>query len=164
MAMTISTEGMDELSAMLAKLGDKAQEVASKALYEGAGVVANAMKKGTGSISTEPFKGKRVYGYRLASPEEKAAVHGKTGIAKFDKNGSEVNTLVGLARDSGYVQLGSRKTPVIEIARSINSGTSFMHKQPVFRKAVSQSKAEAQAAIEAKAEAMFNEIIRNMNG
>ena len=162
--MTIETKGLEDLNAMLAKLGDKAQDVASKSLYEGAGVVANAMKTATGSISTEPFRGKRAYGYRLASPEEKAAVHGKTGIAKFDKNGSEVNTLVGLARNAGYVQLGNRKTPVIEIARSINSGTSFMHKQPVFRKAVSQSKAEAQAAIVAKAEAMFNEIIRNMNG
>ena len=161
MPMTISTEGLEELNKMLAQLGDKAQDVASASLYKGAGVVADAFKSATGRISTEPFRGKQVYGYRLASPEEKAAVIGKTGIAKFRKEGGEVNTLIGVTQDAGYVQLGSRKTPVIEIARSINSGTSFMHKQPVFRQAASQSAQAAQAAVVAKAEEMFNEIINS---
>ena len=40
MAMTIKTEGLDELNQMLAELGNRAEEVASKSLYEGAGVVA----------------------------------------------------------------------------------------------------------------------------
>ena len=164
MAMSISTEGLEDLNRMMAQLGNKAQDVASAALYEGAGIVADAFKSATGKISTEPFRGKQIYGYRLASPEEKAAVEGKTGIAKFRKEGGEVNTLIGVTQDAGYVQLGSRKTPVIEIARSINSGTSFMHKQPVFRQAASQSAQAAQAAIVAKANELFNEIISNMGG
>lgn len=159
MAMTIKTEGISELNLMLAKLGDSAMNVASAALYQGAGVVADAMQTAVGSISTEPFKGKRKYGYRLASPEEKEAVEGKTGIAKFKKDGSEVNTIVGVSRSAGYVQLGSRKVAVIEIARSINSGTSFLHKQPVFRKAKTTSQKAAEDAIVSKAEEMYNEII-----
>jgi len=159
--MTISTEGLEELNKMLAKLGDKAQDVASASLFKGAGVVADAMKGAANHIATEPFKGKRMYGTRLPSPEEKAAVEGKTGIAKFRKSGGAVDTLIGVAKDAGYVQLGNRKAPVAAIARSINSGTSFMRKQPVFRRAASQAAPAAQAAVVAKAEEMFNEIINS---
>ena len=54
MPMTINTEGMDELSRMLAQLGSKAQDVASGALYDGAGIVADAMKAAVNSIQAEP--------------------------------------------------------------------------------------------------------------
>ena len=157
MPMTIDTAGLDEVSRILAQLGARAQDVASAALYDGAGVVADAFTAATGQIRTEPFKGKR--DHRLPSPEEAAAVKGKTGIATFKKNGSEVNTLIGVQPNAGYVMLGKRKTAVQEIARSINSGTSFMSKQPVFRRAVSSSKAAAMAATVAKAEEKLNEII-----
>lgn len=157
MAMTMQTEGLDALGAMIGKLGAEAQNVASGALYEGAGVMANAFSGAAGRIRTEPFTHKKAR--RLPSPEEKAAVTGKTGIAKFNKNGSEVNTLVGVTRNAGYVQLGKRRTPVLEIARSINSGTSFMTKQPIFRQAVSGAKGAAENAMVAKAEEMINDII-----
>ena len=157
MPMTMKMEGLNEVSELLIRFGDKAEDVASGALFEGAGVVADAFSRAAGSITTAPFKGKRVE--RLPSPEEKAAVIGKSGIARFNKNGSEVDTVVGISRNAGYVNLGKRKTAVLEIARSINSGTSFMTKQPVFRKAASGSKKAAESAIVNKAEQMFNEII-----
>ena len=157
MAMTMKIEGLNEVGQLLGRLGDKAQDVASGALFAGAGVVADAFSQAAGSIRTAEFKGKRAK--RLPSPEEKAALTGKSGIAHFDKNGSEVNTVVGISRSAGYVQLGKRKTAVMEIARSINSGTSFMDKQPIFRKASSGSQKAASAAIVNKANEMFNEII-----
>ena len=165
MAMTISTEGLDSLGAMLAQLGNKAEDVASGALYDGAGVVADAMKRAVDSIVCGPQQKKRPAPQktpkRLPTPEEKAAVVGKTGIAKFHKNGSEVDTLIGITGSAGYVTIGGRKKAVRMIARSINSGTSFMVKQPVFRRAASASKGTAQAAIVSKAEQMFNEIINS---
>ena len=108
MAMTISTEGLDELSAMFAKLGDKAQGVASGALFDGAGVVADAMKAAVDSIGTAPFKYAPPGQHRLPSPEEKAAIIGKTGIAKFNANGSEVNTLIGVSGAAGYADIGGK--------------------------------------------------------
>ena len=53
MPMTISTEGLEELNRTLAQLGEKAQDVASGALFKGAGVVADAMKTAAG-ISSVP--------------------------------------------------------------------------------------------------------------
>ena len=162
MGMTISTEGIDELGAMLAKLEGKAQDVASGALFDGAAVVADAMRAAIGSIVTEPFNyvvDPDSVGKRYASPEEKAALVGKSGIAKFDKSDEEVNTLIGVSGASGYANIGGKPKAVRLIARSINSGTSFMHKQPVFRRAASKAKGPATAAIVSKAEQMFNEII-----
>ena len=165
MPMTINTEGMDELSRMLAQLGSKAQDVASGALYDGAGIVADAMKAAVNSIQAEPQRRKNrppaKTPARLPTPAEKAAVVGKTGIARFRKEGGDVNTLIGVTGNAGYADVDGKRKPVRLIARAINSGTSFMKKQPVFRKAASMSKGAAQAAIVAKAEEMFNEIINS---
>ena len=158
-AMTISTEGLDQLSKMLAELGNKAQDVASASLFDGAGVVADALNAGIGKIQTAPFKYAPEGHTRLPSPQEKAALERKVGIARFRKDGASVDTIIGISYDSGYTQIAGKPKAVRVIARSINSGTSFMHKQPVFRMAVNSAKASAVSAIGAKAEKMFNEII-----
>jgi hypothetical protein len=155
--MTIKTDGLDDLNEMLAKLGAKAEEVAKKSLYQGAAIVADAFTSATKSIRTEPFKGKK--DKRLPSPEEKAALIGRTGIAKFKATGSEVDTLIGITEAGGYAYVGNTKKAVRLIARSINSGTSFMNKQPVFRKAKNASQKSAVAAIIKTANEMYDEII-----
>ena len=159
MAMTIKTDGIEELGAMLAKLDGKAYDVASAGLYQGAGKVGDAFTAATNSIKTEKFhyvvNGKP----RLASPEEKAALLGKSGIARFNRNGDGVDTIIGISGAAGYANVGGKQKAVRLIARSINSGTSFMQKQPVYRKAVSASKGAAQEAIVREIEKQFNEII-----
>ena len=159
MAMTIKTEGLTEVSEMLTRLGNKAEDVASGSLYDGAGIVADAFTAAANSIQTEPFRYAAGGRKRKPSPEEKAALMGKSGIAKFNKNGSEVDTIIGISGSAGYANVAGKQKAVREIARSINSGTSLMEKQPIFRKAKSSSQNAAKAAIVAKAEKMFDEII-----
>lgn len=60
-------------------------------------------------------------------------------------------------KDRSGGRLQSAK-PVGVIANSINSGTSFMQKQPVFRKAVRGAQAKALAAMDKKAQEMIDEI------
>ena len=160
MPYSITTDGLDEVSDILGRLGDKAEAVASGALYDGAGVVADAMNAAIGTIVSKPSRFYAVEGHFMRYPTdaEKNALRGKIGIAKFRKNGSEVDTRVGMT-NAGYAEIDGKRKPVAEIARSINSGTSFMKKQPVFRRAARSAKGAAQAAIAAKAEQMFNEII-----
>ena len=160
MAMTINTEGLDQVGRMLAELANRAQDVAAGALYDGAGIVADALNNGIKSIQTEPFKYAARGQTRLPSPQEKAALERKVGIAKFRKNGSEVDTLIGISYNSGYTQISGKQKSVAVIARSINSGTSFMKKQPVFRQAKNKSQSAAKAAIVSKIEKMFDEIIK----
>lgn len=159
MAYTMKTEGLDEVSDQLNKLGEKAGAAAARGLYEGAGTMANAINKGAESIRTAPFH-YAVFITREPTPEEKEVVlSAGAGIAKFDKNGSEVNTSVGYAK-AGYAELNGKQVPIALIANSINSGTSFMHKQPFFRQAVSAATKQAEAKIIKEIEENFNEIIK----
>ncbi len=158
MAMTMKVDGIEELSRKLTDLGDRAEEVAAKALYAGAGVMANAYRNAAASVRAQPFR-YAVFKKRDPSFEEKAAIQGQTGIAKFDKSGSEVQTSVGL-KGSGYVTIAGKQKAVRKIANAINSGTSFMNKQPVFRKASTQTAKAASAAIVAKADQLIAEITK----
>ena len=148
MAFNMNVEGMDELLRRMDKLGEKAQGVASGALYEGAGVVADSISQAVHGIATEPFRYATGGRTRKPSPEEKAAlVQARKGVAKFRKTRISVNTSVGM-QNSGYANVNGKTKPVPLIANSINSGTSFMQKQPFMRKAMSQAKGKAMQAIE----------------
>lgn len=177
MACGIHVEGMQQLYNAFDKLPAKAQKIASEALYEGAGVVADAVSRAVQGIATEPFKYAKDGRKRLASPEEKAMLTGaRHGVAKFRKNAVNVQTSVGFQR-SGYAPItwnhaktsasrtkykqsasgrmvhasqgsGTSMKPIPLIANSINHGTSFMVRQPFLNKAFSKSRGAANAAIE----------------
>ena len=158
MAFNIQVDGMNELLNSMGKLPEKAAKVAAEALYEGAGVVADAVSGAVQGIATEPFKYARGGKTRKPSPEEKAIVAGaKHGVAKFRKHGVSVQTSVGY-QNAGYAVLNGKTKPIPQIANAINSGTSFMQKQPFIRKAFSQSKGAATAAIEAGIHAREDEL------
>ena len=131
------------------KLPQKAEEVAALALYDGAGVVADKVSRAAKGIATEPFKYAAGGRKRKPSPEEKAVIEkAPKGIAKFKKDGLSVTTSVGM-QNAGYAEVNGTVKPIPQIANAINSGTSFMEKQPFLRRAFSQSKRAAEAAIEA---------------
>ena len=155
MAGSIKTTGLKELEDKLGKLGAAAPKIASAALYEGAGIVANAYSEAVDSIVTGVRRSHNEPGGRLPTPEEKAAL--KSGIARFNKEGSEVNTLVGIAE--GYADVRGHKKAIKLLARSINSGTSFMQRQPVFRKAATKSRKAATEAMVRKADEVIEEIM-----
>jgi len=100
-------------------------------------------------------------GQRLPSPEEKEIVlQASAGIARFDKNGLEVNTSVGF-RNAGYAELKGKTKPIPQIVNAINSGTSFMKKQPFVRKAARSGGQKAIEVMRADIEEAFEAIIKN---
>ena len=178
MAFRMDVTGMGEMIRKLDQLGEKAQDAASLALYEGARVVADTVSGAVQGIATEPFKYARSGEKRKPSPEEKAIVaEARRGVSKFRKSPLRVDTSVGF-QNSGYGAItwnhartntrtkykvndlgkahhasmggGTSSKPVALIANAINSGTSFMEKQPFLRKAFSTSQGAAEAAIENK--------------
>jgi len=166
MGYTMKTEGLDDLSKMLNQLGEQAGKVAAVGLYDGAGVMADEIKRQAKSIKADKFH----YAVfppnvtRNPSVEEKEAVtKASAGIAKFDKNGGAVETSVGYS-NSGYWNIRGKMKPVPLIANSINSGTSFMKRQPFFRKAVTKGTPKATNAIVRTAEAKIEEIINQSGG
>ena len=159
MAINMKVEGLLGLSEQLAQLGEDAQSVASSALYEGAGIMATEIKNGAEGIKTAPFHF-AVFGTREPSPEEKEAILGAVGIAKFEKNGAEVNTSVGYG-NTGYAMVAGKRKAIAQIANAINSGTSFMNKQPFVRKAATSGGKKAGEAITKSIEDKFNAIMKN---
>ena len=209
----MTTSGIGEAIYMLKQLEDKAPMVASQALFEGAGIIADAVTAEAKSIKTEPFHYAAVEGAtkRLPSPEEKEIVtaQGAMGVSKFRKRIDSVDTSVGY-NGSGYVpvnwnhmsskartnyknatfkgrdinasstlkwlrdQGGSEKygiskdigkgaqnmKPIGVIANAINSGTSYIDKQPFIRRAFSKAKGKAEKAIVDRIESLFNKIIK----
>ena len=158
MAIRIENDGLDQLGKMLARLANEAQDVAAGALFDGAGVIADALNKGIDGIQTEQFTYAAGGRKRKPSPQEKDIVlNAAKGIAKFDKDGTEVETSVGY-RNAGYATLAGKKVPVPKIVNAINSGTSFMTKQPFIRKAATSGKRAAIDAMEKKINEEFEKI------
>ena len=145
MPYTMKAEGLKELEKMLNDAGEHAEIIAAKGLYDGAGEMADTIKRQVRTIRTEPFWYAQGGSQRLPSPEERQIVEdANAGIARFDKNGAEVQTSVGFSR-AGYATLKGKTVPIPKIANAINSGTSFLKKQPFFRKAVTAGKKSAVA-------------------
>ena len=160
MPYEMKVDGMAEISELLSEMEDAAPGVAANALYEGAGIMADAIKNGAGTIKTAPFKwASRSRGEkRLPSPEEKEIVQAAAaGIAKFNKNGTEVDTSVGF-QNAGYAELKGEMVPIPKIVNSINSGTSFMPKQPFVRKASKTASPKALEAMRKRIEEEFEAI------
>lgn len=214
----MTTSGISEAIDMLKQLGDKAEFVAAMALYDGAGIMADAVTAEAKKIKTAPFHYAAVEGAtkRLPSPEEKEIVtaQGAIGIAKFTRKyggrredvvdtsigynasgyapvtwnhmsskartnykaatfkGRSINassTLKWIRNQGGSEKYGISKDigkgaqnmkPIGVIANAINSGTSFMDKQPFIRRAFSKAKGKAEKAIVDRIESLFNKIIK----
>ena len=193
MAYQLKVDGMAEISELLEQMDQQAEGVAARALYKGAGIMADAMRKEIKSIKTAPFKYAANGEKRLPSPEEKEALEqAEIGIARFNKNGVEIDTSVGF-NQAGYARVnfnhmsasartnykgvqfkgrninassalkfagvktkGDNMKPVGVIANSINSGTSFMEKQPFVRKAANSGGKRAMEAMKKAIEAEFD--------
>ena len=74
----------------------------------------------------------------------------RTNYKAFELKGHESNSTSFLKAVGKYERGLQNQKPIGVIANAINSGTSFMEKQPFMRKAFSKSKAAAIAAIEGK--------------
>lgn len=158
MAMTMNVDGLTEIAEMLTGMEDRAGGVAARALYEGAGLMAAEINKGAAEITTAPFKYARPGETRLPSPEEKLIIQtAAAGIAKFNRNGSEVDTSVGF-RNSGYAELEGKMVPIPKIVNAVNSGTSFMKKQPFVRRSASKATTKVLETMRKYIEAEFDAI------
>ena len=158
MAYKLEVDGMTEITRQLEAMADRAEAIASKALYDGAGLMAEEVNKGAGQIKTAPFKYAGSGQTRLPSPEEKEIVEkAAAGIAKFDKEGGSVDTSVGF-RNAGYADLNGKTVPIPKIVNAINSGTSFMNKQPFVRKAAKAATPKVLAAMQERIDAEIDAI------
>lgn len=160
MPYKVSRKGLEEIGDMLRDLEREANGIAAHALYDGAGIVADELNRQAKAIQTAPFKYASHGEKRKPSPEEKEAILGTVGIARFqNEGGAEINTSVGY-NASGYTEIDGKVKAIPLIVNAINSGTSFMTKQPFVRKAASAGGKKAVAAMKSYIEGELEKIIK----
>ena len=158
----IEFKGIDEYAKVLATLGNESEEIVKSAVYKGAAIVANEIKSGINSIPIQegnnglPPVGtpeNKLYGI---SRKQKGDLMDSFGLAPMENDGDYIQTKAGV---DGYGSIPTKKypggVPNVMLMRSIESGTSFRDKHPVFRQATNRARKRAE-------EAMRNEIDNQM--
>ena len=160
------TTGLDAEIQALTQLATKASEVAAKALYKGAGIMADEYKRAVNGMPTEKNRFvKPGDPPRHATEAEKNAVARAIGIARYRNTDDDVNTSIGIGTGGYATNIRTKKypngKPIPLIANGINSGSSFIIKYPFARQAEAAGKAKALAAVEAEANRLIEELTNN---
>lgn len=130
---------IDDQIKMFDRFHSSVYGIASAALYEGAGVVADAI--------------------RNATPQDSGDLADSIGIAEFDKDGDKVSTAIGF---SGYDEKGVPnivKARVLEHGRVDSSGRTVA-KHPFIKNAVHKAKQKALNAMQKRFEQGVNDITK----
>lgn len=137
---TFQFKGVDELISQYKTLGDNARDCIGKAIYNGADVVADAIRAEINGLKVTNQHGKG----DLTSTQKKGLID-SFGIAKMQDDNGYFNVKLGF---DGYNNQKTKKYPNGQpnavIARSINSGTSFRKKNPFVDKATKANKAKCE--------------------
>lgn len=158
MAKLTVGKGLNDYIAKLQKLTDIDSYI-EPVIYEGVSVINKAVISAIKSLQTDDSKGKKDHRSGLRSIE-KAGLIKAYGISKLQDENGYINRKIGFA--NGYVENPETgyKKPVIVIARSLISGTSFMPKNDVISKATKANKSKAEQAMALKLDSEINKIIQ----
>lgn len=151
---SIKLEGLEQYQKELEALDRSITGLLKRGVYDGAAVVANAVRA---SISALPAVSDKaaMMAYRSGekgtlSESQKAGLLSGLNLSEMKESGSVVDTKLSFG---GYNSVRTKKFPKgqpnIMVAASVESGTSATRKQPFMRNAVNKAKARARAAMEA---------------
>lgn len=143
---TIKFKGLEEYEKKITRLGKETERIAGAAIYDGAGIVADAIKA---NISSLPV----VHGFGTASDplpggvteSQKQGLLEGFGISKMVNEDGYLNVKLGF---DGYNSTKTAKYPNGQpnqlVARGVESGTSWKMAKPFVKTAVSRSRKTAE--------------------
>lgn len=140
---TIKLTGAEELIAKLERMTNHSRGVCKMALWEGGKVVGDAIKSSLDSIPVQDHFVPQGTMRKGVTSEDKQKIISSFGLSKMRGNGT-------YSTKAGF-KAGTK-------IRAVESGTSYMTKHPVVRRAINASKAAAVSAIQEK----FSEEIRKL--
>lgn len=131
-------KGLDEYVGKLKKLDANTDEIIGRAIYAGAGVVADAVRQALNEIQTDDKYHPNNEMRAGPTTEEKKALLDGFGISKLRQNGTFWNVKIGFSgrNPSGIYNSG--------LAKQIESGTSWMAKQPFMARTINRKKQECE--------------------
>lgn len=154
------SEGIDAIVNQFEKLDQQAKPMIGRSLYQGAKIMADALKKATEALPVDDTN-KKVEIRQGLRTKQKIGLIKSMGITKMEEKDGYYNIKVGY---DGYNDIVSPRwsmgQPNAMIARSIENGTSFLPATHFIRKAL---KANEKAIEKAMSEAIYD-TIKNMKG
>lgn len=135
--------GFDALYAEFDRMSGDTREICGRTIYPGAGIVADAVKAGIDKLPKRTSKN-----MRGVTDRQRAGLKEGFGIARMRESDGVYNVALGF---DGYNSEVTAKYPNGHansmIARSVESGTSFLKKTPFIAPAVRSVKEQAEAAM-----------------
>ena len=146
----ITFPGLADYELMLSRLARGADDIAGKAIYAGAEIVADAIRSNIQGLQAVPDEvGAIAYAEKSPAPLTESAKEGLLdglGISSMQDDNGYYNVKIGF---DGYNGLKTKKFPQgqpnVMIARSLESGSSIAPKRPFVRPAVNAVKKQAEA-------------------
>ena len=162
---TVTFKKGDEYIEKLEQLSrELKREVIGEAVYEGASIVADAVKAGISSIPTESpgAWGTPEKPLRGLNAKQKAGLHNSFGIAPLKDDGDGfLHVKLGF---DGYNDIKTKRWPKGQpnamIARSVERGTSIMKETPFMKKAVAKARNRAREAMKRKVDENIEKIMK----
>lgn len=153
-------EGVDDLIAQYQKLEKDTEKVIGKAIYNGAGVVMKACVSAVEGIATDNRFGTPENPTTGPSTIQKIGLQRALGIAKMRNDNGFYNVKIGF---DGYNSVKTKTWPQgqpnMMVARAIESGTSWMRKQPFMRKAEQSSRSQCELVMSETVDQEIQKII-----
>lgn len=146
--MSISLDGFAEFMDGLSKVVDSTEELYKRGVYEGTKVLADEVKKGLNGLKVDNGWGTAEKPLQGVNQNVKETLIHAMGVSKIEFVNGSANASVGF---KGYDGIKTKKypngRPIQMLMRSVESGTSFMMKQPVIRQSVNRAKKQVEGAI-----------------
>lgn len=158
--MKLKFDGIDSIADKLELFGNKTTGVMKSALYEGARVMADEMKKNLQSIPVQgqfwPYVHKGSNLITGMTREQKADVINSMGITRMMADSDGVRVRIGF---NGYTTKGdgTGQVAIPLLVRAFESGTSFIRKTPIVRKAFASGRPKVKEAIETQINRIISE-------
>lgn len=150
----VDFRGISTYADRLSILFKDSEKILEKAVYEGANLVADEIKRGLQELPVQegpdglPPMGTADNPLTGVSRRQKADLIESFGLAPMENTNGYINTKAGF---DGYGSIKTKKypkgVPNTMLMRSIESGTSFRKKQPVIRQACTRIKKKAEESM-----------------
>ena len=144
----ITFKGLEEYELRLSRLSQGAEEIAGKAIYAGAAIVADAVRANIQRLDARPDR-EGLVAYQKKEPppltqSQKQGLLDGFGVSSLQDDRGYLNVKLGF---DGYNIVKTKKHPQgqpnVLIARVTESGSSYRQKTPFMRTAVNASRKEA---------------------
>ena len=149
-------EGVDAYLKELEALSAESEEVCKRALYQGAAVMASAIKAEMSKIPDRSWHSGRVASGLTA--EEKADLSTGFGISKMRNSNGVIDVKLGFDGYGHKTRKYPSGVPIPLIARSICKGTSWLAKYDFIGKA----ERAAKASVESKIQTTFDQELEKL--